>query len=92
MSESLRVDGQRLRADLDSLAEIGRAPSGGINRTAFSDADAESRPRDHDVSATWHPHVSIDPVRMDAGIRVADTAPIGATLMPTAPPGGSRLA
>jgi hypothetical protein len=39
MSESLRVDGQRLRADLESLAEIGRAPSGGINRTAFSDAD-----------------------------------------------------
>jgi N-carbamoyl-L-amino-acid hydrolase len=43
MSEPLRVNGPRLRADLESLAQIGRASSGGINRTAFSDADARSR-------------------------------------------------
>lgn len=43
MTSSLRVDGSRLRDDLESLARIGRAPSGGINRTAFSAADAEAR-------------------------------------------------
>ncbi len=43
MSESLRVNGARLRADLASLAEIGRVSSGGITRTAFSAADAQAR-------------------------------------------------
>ena len=41
--EDLRVDGPRLRRDLESLARIGRGPSGGISRTAFSPLDAESR-------------------------------------------------
>jgi N-carbamoyl-L-amino-acid hydrolase len=42
----LRVDAERLRRDLDSLAEIGRVPprtGGGISRTAYSPADAQAR-------------------------------------------------
>ncbi|MGI8721207.1 MAG: Zn-dependent hydrolase [Geodermatophilaceae bacterium] len=39
----LRVNGPRLQADLERLAQIGRAPGGGINRTAYSAADAEAR-------------------------------------------------
>jgi N-carbamoyl-L-amino-acid hydrolase len=39
----LRVDGARLRADLASLSEIGRRPSGGISRTGFSAEDARAR-------------------------------------------------
>lgn len=40
---SLRVNGDRLLRDLAELAEIGRAPEGGISRTAFSPADAQAR-------------------------------------------------
>jgi len=43
MTTPLRVDGRRLRDDLVSLAQIGRSSSGGINRTAFSAADARAR-------------------------------------------------
>ncbi len=43
MSVRLRVDSRRLRDDLASLAQIGRSPSGGIHRTAFSAADAQAR-------------------------------------------------
>jgi N-carbamoyl-L-amino-acid hydrolase len=39
----LKVNGSRLRSDLASLAEIGRRPSGGISRTAFSAGDALAR-------------------------------------------------
>lgn len=42
----LRVDADRLRRDLDGLAEIGRVPpqaGGGISRTAYSPADARAR-------------------------------------------------
>lgn len=40
---SLRVDGDRLLADLASLSQIGRAAGGGIYRTAFSAADDAAR-------------------------------------------------
>lgn len=40
---SARVDTQRLRADVDALARIGRAPDGGIHRVAFSAPDMEAR-------------------------------------------------
>lgn len=43
MSGRLVVDGARLRSDLESLAQIGRSASGGINRTAFSEADGDAR-------------------------------------------------
>lgn len=41
--EDIRVDGPRLRRDLESLAEIGRRPGGGITRTAYSTLDAQAR-------------------------------------------------
>jgi beta-ureidopropionase / N-carbamoyl-L-amino-acid hydrolase len=40
---SLRVDGARLRRDVEGLAKIGRGPGGGFHRTAYSAADAEAR-------------------------------------------------
>ena len=43
MNEPLCVNGPRLRADLESLAQIGRSASGGIDRAAFSEADGEAR-------------------------------------------------
>ncbi len=39
----LRVDGPRLRRDLDTLAQIGRRPGGGISRTGFSTLDDQAR-------------------------------------------------
>lgn len=39
----MRIDSGRLRRDLSSLARIGRAGSGGINRTSYSPADSEAR-------------------------------------------------
>ncbi|MCB1032232.1 MAG: M20/M25/M40 family metallo-hydrolase, partial [Acidobacteria bacterium] len=39
----LRVDGQRLLADLESLGRIGATPDGGVSRLAFSEEDLEGR-------------------------------------------------
>ena len=39
----MKVNGQRLREDLTTLAQIGRNSGGGISRTAFSAEDAASR-------------------------------------------------
>jgi N-carbamoyl-L-amino-acid hydrolase len=41
--QSLKIDFQRLRSDIDELARIGRAEDHGIYRTAFSDADMAAR-------------------------------------------------
>src|SRR5262249_16980893 len=40
MHENLRVDGARLRRDMEQLADIGRGPDGGFHRTAYSAAAA----------------------------------------------------
>ncbi|HKN96051.1 MAG TPA: M20/M25/M40 family metallo-hydrolase, partial [Pseudonocardiaceae bacterium] len=48
---ALRVNAERLRADLADLATIGAHPDGGINRTAFSAADARARQWYHDRCA-----------------------------------------
>lgn len=42
MSE-LTVDGARLRSALETLAQFGAAPSGGVSRTSFSPADSAAR-------------------------------------------------
>jgi N-carbamoyl-L-amino-acid hydrolase len=39
----LRVDGERLLADLAALAAIGGTPDGGVDRPALSEADLEAR-------------------------------------------------
>ena len=39
----IRVDGDRLRADFDALASIGRTPGGGIDRRTFNDAHLAAR-------------------------------------------------
>src|SRR5438552_18473438 len=40
---SLGVNAHRLRADLQTLGEVGRDPGGGISRTSFSPADLQAR-------------------------------------------------
>jgi N-carbamoyl-L-amino-acid hydrolase len=40
---NLSVNAHRLRADLQTLSEIGRGPGGGISRTSFSPADLQAR-------------------------------------------------
>ena len=39
----LKVNGQRLREDIEALSKIGRGESQGVYRTAFSDADMQAR-------------------------------------------------
>ncbi len=40
---TLRVDGDRLNAHLQTLAEFGTNPQGGVSRVAYGDADREAR-------------------------------------------------
>ena len=39
----LRIDADRLRADFETLAEIGATPGGGLARTTFSEAHLAAR-------------------------------------------------
>jgi N-carbamoyl-L-amino-acid hydrolase len=39
----IRVDGDRLRADFDTLASIGRTPEGGVDRRTFNDTHLAAR-------------------------------------------------
>ncbi len=39
----LKINGERLLAEMAALAEIGATPDGGVNRPAFSEADLEAR-------------------------------------------------
>ena len=43
MSDALRIDRQRLLGALAALAQIGKDPSGGVTRPAYSPADMEAR-------------------------------------------------
>jgi N-carbamoyl-L-amino-acid hydrolase len=43
MSDDLRINGDRLLADLANLAQIGATPEGGVHRPALSDADLRAR-------------------------------------------------
>ncbi len=40
---NLRIDGERLRRDLEDLGRIGRDENGGVSRPSFSPADLEAR-------------------------------------------------
>ena len=40
---ALRVNSERLRANLETLAAIGATPDGGVHRPALSDAHLEAR-------------------------------------------------
>ena len=42
-AEPLRVNGKRLRTSLESMAQIGSTPGGGVSRLALSDEDREAR-------------------------------------------------
>ncbi len=42
-TESLKVNGKRLRKSLESMARIGATPGGGVSRLALSDEDREAR-------------------------------------------------
>lgn len=57
---TLRVNGERLRADLAALAEIGALDTGGISRTAFSPADSLARQWYHDRCAEAGLELSLD--------------------------------
>jgi N-carbamoyl-L-amino-acid hydrolase len=43
MSEDFKINLERLRHDIEELAQIGRDPKGGITRPSFSPADIEAR-------------------------------------------------
>jgi N-carbamoyl-L-amino-acid hydrolase len=43
LSAEPRVDGARLAATLERLAQFGRNPQGGVSRTAYSQADLDAR-------------------------------------------------
>ncbi len=43
MTDLLRINGDRLLADLQALARIGGTPDGGVDRPALSDADLQAR-------------------------------------------------
>jgi beta-ureidopropionase / N-carbamoyl-L-amino-acid hydrolase len=45
----LRINGRRLRESLESMAEIGATPGGGVQRLALSDEDKEAR----DLFCRW---------------------------------------
>lgn len=47
--EGLRVDGTRLRAGLEAMAQIGATPGGGVTRLALSDEDKRAR----DLLVAW---------------------------------------
>jgi N-carbamoyl-L-amino-acid hydrolase len=67
----LRVDGSRLLARLEALAEIGPIDGGGSCRLALTDEDRAGR----DLVATWMGDLGLD-VRMDAiGNVIAQWAP-----------------
>jgi beta-ureidopropionase / N-carbamoyl-L-amino-acid hydrolase len=42
-SDTLRVNGTRLNANLQALAEFGKNPQGGVTRLAYSEADRQGR-------------------------------------------------
>ncbi|MGZ5435809.1 MAG: M20 family metallo-hydrolase [Pyrinomonadaceae bacterium] len=42
-SDTVRVNGTRLNANLQALAEFGKNPQGGVTRLAYSEADARGR-------------------------------------------------
>lgn len=43
MKDDLRINAERLLADLAALAEIGKTPDGGVHRPALSEPDLEAR-------------------------------------------------
>ncbi|MCL5951919.1 MAG: hypothetical protein M1132_09390 [Chloroflexi bacterium] len=43
MNDQLRVNGNRLIADLEELSRIGGTQEGGVHRPALSEADLETR-------------------------------------------------
>lgn len=57
---TLRVNGERLQADLAALAEIGALDTGGISRTAFSEPDSRARQWYHDRCAEAGLELSLD--------------------------------
>ena len=42
-ASAMRVDGRRLNAHLEELAQYGRNPQGGVSRVAYSEADLKAR-------------------------------------------------
>ena len=61
MPEPLAVDGRRLLADLERLAQVGAAASGGVSRVAYGDEDLAAR----DLVRGWMRDAGLD-VRVDA--------------------------
>jgi beta-ureidopropionase / N-carbamoyl-L-amino-acid hydrolase len=52
----LRINGRRLRESLESMAEIGATPGGGVQRLALSDEDKEAR----DLFCRWLTELSCE--------------------------------
>ena len=52
----LRVNGDRLRASLEAMAQIGSTPGGGVQRLALSDEDKQAR----DLFVTWMKELDLE--------------------------------
>jgi N-carbamoyl-L-amino-acid hydrolase len=89
---SLSVNAGRLRADLETLSQIGRNPGGGITRTSFSAADMQAREwyRSQCRRAGLNLHVdAIGNMFADAGSDPAVAAVCSGSHIDTVPDGGA---
>jgi len=77
--DPIRINGQRLMANLESLSRIGRLPQGGNGRVAFSEADREARQYVMGLMRSAGLDVSIDAAGNILGLRagsVPDLPPL----------------
>ena len=92
-SNKLKINGERLWSDLTALGQIGKQTTGGITRTALSDADQQARQWLSDKMQTAGLQVEVDAAMNVIGTLAADApqakpkAAIGSHL-DTVPNGG----
>jgi beta-ureidopropionase / N-carbamoyl-L-amino-acid hydrolase len=55
-TETLRVNGRRLRTSLESMARFGSTPGGGVSRLALSDEDRDAR----NMFVSWLKEIELD--------------------------------
>jgi beta-ureidopropionase / N-carbamoyl-L-amino-acid hydrolase len=89
---SLSVNARRLRADLETLGQIGRNPGGGITRTSFSAADMQAREWYRSACRRAGLNLRVDAIGnmfADAGSDPAVAAVCSGSHIDTVPDGGA---
>jgi N-carbamoyl-L-amino-acid hydrolase len=89
---SLSVNAGRLRADLETLGQIGRNPGGGITRTSFSPADMQAREWYRSACLRAGLNLRVDAIGnmfADAGSDPAVAAVCSGSHIDTVPDGGA---